>query len=506
MARRSLLAILIAAGALACAGVPAASIGAPGQAAPTTPAPTASAPPTTAPGTPTTTASPALPTTTLPVSGPPIADVVDVGGSKPERFYDGYLAAALNDIQQWWATEYPAVFGDAYTPLEGGIYAAYPERSTTIPGCGAAADSTYQDVADAGAFYCPRGDFMAYDDGETGVIFQLAEQYGPSIVAVVMAHEFGHAIQSRVGTLNRDVPTVITEQQADCFSGAWSRRAWSGEAPGMPFTDADIELGMIALVEVRDPIGTNVLEPGGHGSAFDRIGAFQQGFYYGIEGCADLIDHPLPLQENEFFSASDAANNGNAPFGSQPRQIFDLLGRDLALWWQAQLTPSGITLPAITIRPVADITVDNCGNQQGLVASGAIYCAETNEILFDQAYARQLYDDFGDFSVGYTIGRAWADAVQVAIGSPLEGEPRGLVSDCLTGAWIASAEIPLGGGAPENHELTVSPGDLDEAVQTALVLGDPGIHDNVGGSAFERVAHLRLGVLNGLPACLAQIQ
>ena len=54
--------------------------------------------------------------------------------------------------------------------------------------------------------------------------------------------------------------------------------------------------------------------------------------------------------------------------------------------------------------------------------------------------------------------------------------------------------------------MYISPGDLDEAVQTALVLGDDGIHDNVSGSAFERVAHLRLGVLNGLPACYAQIQ
>ena len=84
----------------------------------------------------------------------------------------------------------------------------------------------------------------------------------------------------------------------------------------MPFTDADIELGMIALVEVRDPVGTDVLEPGGHGSAFDRIGAFQEGFYYGVGACADLIDHPLPLQKNEFDPAfDDAATNGNAQFG-----------------------------------------------------------------------------------------------------------------------------------------------------------------------------------------------
>ena len=428
---------------------------------------------------------------------------MDVGDAKAERFYDGYLSASLYDIQAWWSQQFPLLFGDAYVPLEGGIFAAYPERTDPIPGCsGTGEDSTYQDVVDAGAFYCPNGDFMAYDDGEDGVIFELAEEYGPSIVAVVMAHEFGHAIQARVGTLNRDVATIYTEQQADCYSGAWSRRAWDGEASGVQFTDADIELGMIALVEVRDPIGTDVLEPGGHGSAFDRIGAFQEGFYYGVGACADLIDHPLPLQDNEFFNDSDALNNGNAPFGFEPGDIFQLLNSDLAQWWPIQLQGAGLTMPQIKVTPV-DPAVSNCGDRAALADSGAIFCPATSEILFDQVYARELYDDFGDFAVGYIIGRAWAEAVQGSMGSPLEGEPRALASDCLTGAWIGSAQ-PAAGSV--NHSLTISPGDLDEAVQTALVLGDEGIHDNVTGSAFERVAHLRLGVLNGLPACYAEIQ
>ena len=480
----------------ACAAIPAASLSGPqpGQ-----------APTTTVPTTPTTVAAP-LPSTTLPVAGPPIEDVVDVGNAKPERFYDGYLSAALNDIQTWWSQQYPLLFGDAWVPLDGGIYAAYPERTTPIPGCsGTAQDSTYQDVVDAGAFYCPNGDFMAYDDGEDGVIYALAEEYGPSIVAVVMAHEYGHAIQARVGTLNRDVPTIYTEQQADCYSGAWSRRAWNGEATGVPFTDADIELGMIALVEVRDPVGTNVLEPGGHGSAFDRIGAFQEGFYYGVGACADLIDHPLPLQDNEFFSDADALNNGNAQFGFEQGQIFQLLNSDLSTWWPTQLSPAGITMPSIKITPVTDPAATNCGNPQGLADSGALYCSSTNEILFDQSYARELYDDFGDFAVGYIVARAWAEAVQAAMASPLQGEPRGLASDCLTGAWIGSA-LPDADFDTASHSLQVSPGDLDEAVQTALVLGDDGIHDDVSGSAFERVAHLRLGVLNGLAACYAEIQ
>ena len=53
--------------------------------------------------------------------------------------------------------------------------------------------------------------------------------------------------------------------------------------------------------------------------------------------------------------------------------------------------------------------------------------------------------------------------------------------------------------------MTVSPGDLDEAVKTALQVGDRGLGDNREGSAFEKIAAMRRGVLNGLPSCLAEI-
>ena len=61
------------------------------------------------------------------------------------------------------------------------------------------------------------------------MIYELAERFSPSVVAVVMAHEFGHAVQSRTDELDRNVPTIYTEQQADCFSGAWARRVWEGQ-------------------------------------------------------------------------------------------------------------------------------------------------------------------------------------------------------------------------------------------------------------------------------------
>ena len=509
------LLVLGATGALA-AGSPQVAGHAPDKTSPTTIAVGA---PTTAAPTPattstiaatTTSAAATTTTTTTPVTGgPPIGEVVDGGEAKPARFYDAYLAAGLADIQSWWASEYQRLFGEPWEPLAGGIFAAYPERTAPIPGCGFPGNTSYQEVSDYGAFYCPDGDYMAYDDGELGVIFELAERFSPSVVAVVLAHEFGHAVQFRTGDLDRDVATIYTEQQADCFSGAWARRVWEGHVATLTFGDDDIRTGLIALVAVADPIGTSVLEPGGHGAAFDRIGAFQEGFIGGVDNCVGLIDKPLPLLPNEFNPESDdPRTNGNASFGWDAEEIMTLLNGDLSSFWPPQLATQGTTMPQVTLRPAAGPD-DDCGDPEGMATFGAVHCPATNEVVFDEALGRVLYDDFGDFAVGYVIGLAWADAVQTAVGSPLEGEPRALASDCLVGAWIGS-RIDLDAGpentlAPSAQAMIVSPGDLDEAVQTALVVGDRGLGDNREGSAFEKIAAIRRGVLSGLPTCIAEI-
>ena len=100
-------------------------------------------------------------------------------------------------------------------------------------------------------------------------------------MGIVLAHEYGHAIQSRIGALDQFLATIYTEQQADCFAGAWAGQAYRGESPLLRLGDADVRAGLIAMLEVRDPVGTNQFVEGGHGSAFDRVGAFQEGFVNG---------------------------------------------------------------------------------------------------------------------------------------------------------------------------------------------------------------------------------
>ena len=102
--------------------------------------------------------------------------------------------------------------------------------------------------------------------------------------------------------------------------------------------------------------------------------------------------------------------------------------------------------------------------------------------------------------------------MQVALQSQLAGEPRALLNDCLVGAWIDDI-IPSGqvdeNGFPvannPNQAILLSSGDLDEAVSTAVALGDDAADADVIGTAFEKIDSFRAGVLGGLSACQARI-
>jgi predicted metalloprotease len=482
----------------------------PSATAPATTAPPDSTPSTEAPApdpdpTPSTEAPASDPSTSSPppssVPGTDPADLIDEGDDKPERDYDDFLARALTDIQDWWSEEYPALYGDPLVPLRGGVYAAYPERTDPIPGCGGRPETTYKEISVFAAFYCPGGDFMVYDDGEEGILFSLAQEFGPTILGVVMAHEYGHAIQTRAGVIRRNLATIVTEQQADCFAGAWVARAVDGGSDLIEFDDEDVRIGLLAMISVRDPIGIDQLSEGGHGSAFDRVGAFQVGFTEGVARCAQLIDDPLPLVPNSLQPVINP--EGNAEFGYEDAQIVSIVTNALNDFWPQALGSIDAELPELTVVPVESADDVDCDDSAGDLATGAVYCAASREVFFDEPFARELYERFGDFVVGFMLGTAWSEAAQQALGSSLAGEERALLSDCLTGAWVADLIPDTQGSTTRGPHI--ESGDLDEAIETALVVGDDTSTDDVRGSGFEKIASFREGVLDGIQACTARL-
>ncbi len=430
------------------------------------------------------------------------ASAINFGPAKPPQPYDDFLLATITDLDVWWSELYPEIYGEPWTPLQGDVYAAYPDRPDDLPGCGSPR-TRYRDVQEFVAFYCGMGDFIVYDDGSDGLLADLADNFGAGTIGIVLAHEFGHAIQQRSGVLDRQLPTVTSEQQADCFAGAWAARAARGEG-GLTFSDADVRSGLIAMLEVRDPVGIDQFTPGGHGSGFDRVGAFQVGFRAGPQRCSELISDPLPLMPNQFNDSTDFANEGNAPFGYGESELLGFLVPDLNLFWGVDAAITGFT--PLTLVPVQTIADVECADLEPGFDNGVALCPSTDTVYLNEPVALDLYGQatFGDFSIGYLIGTAWAEDVQSALGSGLDGEARQLANDCLTGAWVRTV-IPVDFRLPEPRDpdrtAVVSPGDLDEAVRTAILIGDLGADDDVLGSPFEKIDAFRRGVIGGLDAC-----
>jgi predicted metalloprotease len=121
---------------------------------------------------------------------------------------------AIADLQSFWGDKFPKLYKADYEPIEGGLYALTPD-SQSGPKCA----SSYDDVA-GNAFYCKLDDSVAWDS--TGLLPELQKKYGDFVIPIVLAHEFGHAVQQRSGYFDQNKLTVSSELQADCFAGGWA--------------------------------------------------------------------------------------------------------------------------------------------------------------------------------------------------------------------------------------------------------------------------------------------
>src|SRR5690348_16777822 len=81
---------------------------------------------------------------------------------------------ALSDVERYWTTTYPTISdGKAFHPVQGG-YHPYTEANPP-PACG-----TEVGVYQPNAFYCPDGDFIAWDAEK--LIPELQSTFGQLLV------------------------------------------------------------------------------------------------------------------------------------------------------------------------------------------------------------------------------------------------------------------------------------------------------------------------------------
>jgi predicted metalloprotease len=405
--------------------------------------------------------------------------------------YQKVVKGAIAELQSYWTDEYPDLYGSRYQPIPSArIIAARP--GVKIPAC-QGHRTVYGDVR-GNAFYCLESNFIAYDD--VGLMPRLAKTFGTFSVALVLAHEWGHAIQDRAG--NDDQQTVYLEQQADCFAGAFLDHV-SQDGHRLTLKPGDLEASLGAMLLLRDAPGQSAADPSAHGSAFDRIGAFQDGFESGAEKCATYFDDPPVLVEVPFSSEDDAQSGGETAAEDVIPLTVDLLND-----FYTQVEPNYVPLSTddfISFDSSKPRTVPKCGGTtltHAQVENRVFYCLDDGYIGFDEPFLQQVYDEIGDFGVASLVSTAWGTYVQTLQKIPgVAGNGLAVVfqTDCYSGGWTAA----LFNGALEGGQL--SPGDLDEFVQAFLVYSRArGVESNVP-ITFLRVAFFRAGFLEGYNTC-----
>jgi predicted metalloprotease len=406
---------------------------------------------------------------------------------------DRLAQLGINDIEEFWGEKFPEVFHASFEPISAVL--SYDSSDPGGPSvCGGRA------FGRVNASYCINDDVMAWD---RGVLLPVVREYFQDIAVVaVLAHEYGHAVQWAAKLVNKRTPVVIEEQQADCFSGAYLRWVAEGKSSRFTMSTGDgLNHVLGGVVASRDPILTprdSDMVEDGHGTALDRVGAFQIGFDEGAPRCAKIDiddlnarrgDLPMALQRD----AQGRVQSGDAPItATLLSQVMTAMGRVF----------SPANPPTLSAGP------PDCPDARP--TAPASYCPSTNTINVDMpalqelgSAANEAEDEVlvkGDNSAISVVMSRYALAVQRERGVSLTSGAAALRTACLTG--VAQRKMADSNGSGQNA-LTPSAGDVDEAVSGLLTNGM--VASNVNGetvpAGFTRILAYRLGLSGEADQC-----
>lgn len=215
---------------------------------------------------------------------------------------DCNMVATFNSLDQFWGDYQEGATGVAYVKPSLNLFSGAVSTA-----CGHATSAV-------GPFYCP-GDDTAYVDTSffQTMQTQLGATGGQSAEQYVLAHEFGHHIQNKLGDLKysqydpkgADSGAVRVELQADCYAGMWFRNASqdSGEVQVKPLTREELN----RIINASEVIGDDHIQMTSqghtdsstytHGTSAQRTAWFMAGYESGdIGSCntfaAQDLDNP----------------------------------------------------------------------------------------------------------------------------------------------------------------------------------------------------------------------
>jgi len=449
-----------------------------------------------------------------PVAGTPVsvfADPFKVGGieavdgptglrpdAKPESRtvtgtdggeIDELAGQSISDLEEFWRFAYPDTFDGDFEPVKALI--SWDSDAWDGTFC----DDTTEGLVNAG--YCEQDNTIGWD--RTVLMPALRRANGDMAITMVLAHEYGHAIQ-KLATINpKGIPTLVTEQQADCLAGVYVRWVAEGKSPRFTLSTGDgLNNLLAAMISFRDPVmrlDDYYDTADEHGSAFERISAFQFGFTDGAAACKAITIKEIRDRRGDLPVELPSDQSGELPVTeASVRSIVDAMN--------ILFTPK--RPPLLSFDPTAA-----CPDAR--TSPPTSYCPATNTIVVDlpalQALGNPIEGEDGLVLQGdNTAYSALVSRYMLALqhergGVLLDNAEAGLRTACLTG--VATTKLSTTITTPDGNAVALTAGDIDEAVAGLLTngLAASDVNGESVPAGFSRIDAFRVGVLGDSERC-----
>ncbi len=405
---------------------------------------------------------------------------------------DHLAGSAISDIEQYWETAYPDAFDDEFTPAKALV--SWDAGGFDGEFCG---DDTYG-LVNAG--FCLPDRTIGWDRGE--LLPSLKRAHGDMGVVMVLAHEYGHAVARQAGLSGTSTPTLVGEQQADCLSGAYMRWVAEDNSPRFTLSTGEgLNQVLAGVISFRDPLlneGDPDVGVNEHGSAFERVSAFQFGFTDGPSACAAMDLREISQRRGDLPVLLPEDQTGELPVtDNSVRSIIDAMGILFA--------PNDP--PALSLDP-AD--AEDCADARP--SPPASFCPATNTIVVDVPgladLGAQPYQPDGsrlaagdNMAYSVLVSRYMLAIQQQRGGVQLDNAEAGLRTACLTG--VATVKMTKEVTTPDGQTVALTAGDVDEAVSGILTngLAASDVNGESVPAGFSRIDAFRVGVLGDVDRC-----
>lgn len=417
----------------------------------------------------------------------PTREAIDSDGGKDDEI----AVQSVSDIEDFWKDAYGETFDGQFKPVNDLYSWDADDYGGTF--CDESTDGLIN------AAFCEDDSTIGWDRGV--LLPSLRRANGDMAITMVLAHEYGHAIQKLAKLNKKGTPTLVAEQQADCFAGVYLRWVAEGNSPRFTLSTGDgLNNLLAAMISFRDPLLSqdDYYDTGDeHGSAFERISAFQFGFTDGASSCAAIDAQEIGQRRGDLPVELQSDQTGEWPVSEESvKSIVDALNILFSPKSPPQLTfDAGSASKCPDARPSPPVS----------------FCPSSNTIAVDLPELEKMGasnegDEYapvqGDNSAYSVVVSRYMLALQHQQGGlVLDNAEAGLRTACLTG--VATTKLSKEVTTPDGNTVALTAGDIDEAVSGLLTNGL--VASDVNGetvpAGFSRIDAFRIGVLGDQGRC-----